>query len=375
EWQGLILEVVQRQVAGVLGHASADAIDPQRAFKDLGFDSLSALELTNGLRQTTGLRLPATLIFDHPSPAAVAEFLRGEATTSDITPAAPSTTGGTLGALLRQAHEGHSLVDFGNVLAAASRFRPSFASSTELDPPPSVVSLARGESTQLICIPSFMAGSGPYQFARLADGFGGARTVSALSLPGFCATEAAPATWSAAIDSLAGSVRKLAGNEQFVLVGYSNGVALAHALARRLEEHGVFPAGVVMIDTYAPDSQDEIGRVFSAVMATIVDREDAVMSLDDDGLLSMGTYIRLVAQWDPLPIDAPSLLIRASDPIADAVEGGRSPWWQHPRDIAEVAGDHFGVIEETAGETARVIDAWVRRTIDESRLVHEAHAT
>jgi acyl carrier protein len=78
EREELVLEIVRGHVAAVLGHESAAQVAADKAFKDLGFDSLAAVELRNRLELDSGLSFSSSLAFDYPTPAALAEYLAGE---------------------------------------------------------------------------------------------------------------------------------------------------------------------------------------------------------------------------------------------------------------------------------------------------------
>ncbi|CAM5271031.1 Polyketide synthase OS=Streptomyces fumanus OX=67302 GN=GCM10018772_36640 PE=4 SV=1 [Streptomyces fumanus] len=92
EQEQLLLGLVREEAARVLGHATAHAIGPDLAFNELGFDSLTAVELRNRLANHTGVRLPTTLVFDYPTPVALVRHLRAALGLDDIpAPAAPDS--------------------------------------------------------------------------------------------------------------------------------------------------------------------------------------------------------------------------------------------------------------------------------------------
>lgn len=353
----------------ILGYTDMDAVEPDRQFLEVGFDSVAAVRLRNSLSEATGLKLPTTVIFERRTPAALAAHLHqelGRATVAD-----PASDG--LRQLFVESVQAGRVHDGIAVLGSAARLRTAFSSTEDAGELLVPARLAEGTATpRVIAMATPAAMGGAYQYARLAANFRGAREFSALSMPGFGPGELLPASGQAVVDLLAESVRAHAGDEPFALLGYSSGGVFAYAVAAVLERSGLRPAAVVLLDTYAvsgadvagPDQAERDGAL-AAQAAMMVDYEDLYGPFDRTKLTALARYLEILPEI-PLPdVEAPTLLLRARDRFRigpatqdDGSEAWRSSW-SRADEFRTVPGDHFSMIEASTEATAESVQDWL----------------
>ncbi|MET7480654.1 type I polyketide synthase [Streptomyces sp. NPDC005648] len=361
------LLTVRSEAAAVLGHTSPDEIDPARRFLELGFDSLASVELRRRLVAATGLTLATPVVFDHPTPTELARHLDELAAARQSADAAsgPGTQGFGVRDLYRRACEMGKFTEGIRLLQAAAKLRPLFGDPARFGRAQELVRLATGpRHPALVCLPSMVAPSGPHNFARLALHLHGRHDVYALPLPGFGDDEPLPATSDLVIDMHAEAVAREFGDTPFALAGYSSGGWLAHAVAARLEAHGLAPRGIVLLDTWFPKDdipQDQIQEQLQGI--AVNDHAYALMT--EAQVTAQGAYLELFDGWEPRPVEAPVVLVRAAERMpqreGSAAEAPRgwSTEWDFEHETLDAAGNHQTMMNEHAASTAAAVSDWL----------------
>ncbi|MFI6575112.1 SDR family NAD(P)-dependent oxidoreductase [Nocardiopsis sp. NPDC050513] len=354
ERRTLLLDLIGVRAAEILGHPAGHRVAADHDFLEAGFDSLTAVELRNHLREVTGVRLPSAVVFAHRTPALLAVHVETEMGADG------HRTADGLAARFRTAcREGRSEEAVAAVRAEA-RNRPVLDADDAWPVVP--VRLATGpERPVLICFPSLVMTSGAQEFARFAAPARGRRPVHVLPAPGFADGERLPAGRPALVNGQADAVLRSADGAPFVLVGRSSGGWVAHAVAEELHRRGHAPQGLVLLDTPLPDEPGLLPIVTEAVTA----RADEFALLDTVRLTAMGGYLTMFADWRPAPLPCPTTQVRPRAPFLAASGEELGAGWDWPGDHirVEVPGDHLTMLEEHAGTTADAVEAAVAQIV------------
>lgn len=374
------IEVVCEHAAAVLGRDGAAGLDAGQAFADSGFNSLSAVELRNRLTAVTAVTLPATAMFDHPTPTELAQYLITQIDghgSSAAAAANPAERIDALTDLFLQACDAGRDADGWKMVALASNTRERMSSPVRNNVSKNVALLADGISdVVVICIPTLTVLSDQREYRDIANAMTGRHSVYSLTLPGFDSSDALPQNADMIVETVSNAIIDVVGGScRFVLSGYSSGGVLAYALCSHLSvKHQRNPLGVALIDTYLPSqianpsmnegfSPNDTGKGLSREVIRVA---RMLNRLTATRLTAAATYAAIFQAWEPGRSMAPVLNIVAKDRIAtvenlreERINRWRTAAAEAAYSVAEVPGDHFGMMSTSSEAIATEIHDWI----------------
>lgn len=374
------IEVVCEHAAAVLGRDGAAGLDAGQAFADSGFNSLSAVELRNRLTAVTAVTLPATAIFDHPTPTELAQYLITQIDGHGSSAAAAANPAERIDALtdvFLQACDAGRDADGWKMVALASNTRERMSSPVRNNVSKNVALLADGISdVVVICIPTLTVLSDQREYRDIANAMTGRHSVYSLTLPGFDSSDALPQNADMIVETVSNAIIDVVGGScRFVLSGYSSGGVLAYALCSHLSvKHQRNPLGVALIDTYLPSqianpsmnegfSPNDTGKGLSREVIRVA---RMLNRLTATRLTAAATYAAIFQAWEPGRSMAPVLNIVAKDRIAtvenlreERINRWRTAAAEAAYSVAEVPGDHFGMMSTSSEAIATEIHDWI----------------
>ncbi|AGL13775.1 type I polyketide synthase [Actinoplanes sp. N902-109] len=345
--------LVRDEVANELGYPDPAMVDVRAAFTDQGLDSVGSIQLRTRLVTATGVVMPATVVFDHPSPAALARWIAAELPEASARPTPAVDTLATLFQAIRDTGRYGSAVD----LLMSAAVAP--VGERDTAPPIPVPLTTRGDGPLLLCLPS-IAPLGAAEFHPFSQHVDAA--VSVVPLPGFDTRQRTPESLDALVTQLVELTVEAMRIRPVVIVGRSSGGLLAQAVTAALEHRGPQPAGLVLLDTYesdlGPGTPDWLAALAVNSTRTVPVHPDP--AAEQTTLLAMGSYLRLLRGWRPVTLRTPTLLLAAATPLPGMPATG----WQATRSTThtrtETPGNHLTMITSHASTTAAALETWLR---------------
>ncbi|WFE22947.1 SDR family NAD(P)-dependent oxidoreductase [Solwaraspora sp. WMMD937] len=370
EREGTLVEVLRAQVATVLGYSSADLVPLDGTFRDLGFDSLTAVELRNRIDSSTGTRLMVTTVFDYPTVNELAGHLAEEIAVPE--PDAPvaveppaqqaSPADDIVASLYAEAVATGRGEEAVTMLSSAARLMPRFT-DRESAGQPRTTSLAEGAARPaLACIVPPIAPMIDTAYALFAEGLPEPREVSAVRPLGFAAREPLPADLPSLFRVYGDVLLEEAGIDPVAVVGHSSGGWIAYGVAAYLCDIGRPPAALIMLDTYWPgEFVIDVQRDFMRAQARRHELMPSGGAPLGHQLIAMGGYLSMFDGWKPQPIEVPSLLIRAAEYMTGAAKPDEVLRANDGtvRNVTSVPGNHFTMMSKFPEKTATTVHTWL----------------
>ncbi|MCP2244012.1 type I polyketide synthase [Lentzea aerocolonigenes] len=353
----VLTELLRAEVAAVLGFPDSASLPLDKDFTELGFDSLTVLQLRNRIGAVTGLRLSPTTVFDHPTLPRLATHVQ-----SLLIGAAPADPAPNLrpAALYHRILLDQDPVKAMGLRILASYALPSFSAEERVRHVVAPTRLAAGDAEPVLCyLPSYLAAGDPVP-DRLSKRFEGEYDLFLVGYPGFGADRSMPEDVETLVRTLADSVRMVAEDRPIVLIGHCAGGLVAHALAAHLGATGV----VLLESDHGVVTRDDPRAL--ALLAAETRRPSELYDepAADVVALAGGGYFRIFDGWRPEPSPVPTLLVRGgpTPEMAEAdPERDWKPRWPLPHSAVDVPGDHDTLLTDHADTTAEAIRRWVEQ--------------
>ncbi|MDT0381515.1 beta-ketoacyl synthase N-terminal-like domain-containing protein [Streptomyces sp. DSM 42041] len=378
EREQALVDLIAGHVAVVLKYRSAAEVPVEDTFRDLGFESLTAVALRNRIVESTGVDVQIADVLNYPTVMELAELI-GErlAEAEPVAPTPPpardddTAPGDTIAALYMQGVESGRAGEALDLVRMAGRLRPAFEAKT--DGTTAVLTrLMSGEDTPpLVGTTPPVAPISDAAYSFLAPALPAQRDVWALRPPGFAEGELLPAGLPDLFEAQRRALAEQVDREAIVLVGYSAGGWVAHGLAAYLESLGRPPAAVVLFDYYPPVSEvDEVHARFMREQArpgggdNPLGPDNRTSALGYE-LSATGHYMSLFDGWRPGPISAPILHIRASEVLSGL--SGEVPEDLFPAELhhtsVSLPGNHFTLLSQHSEAAGKVLHDWLTATL------------